>query len=109
MPLQKEVQGAKTQKERPLAAWLTSRYPSEPQFAHLEMGSCSPSVEMWCGQEEPGGVSLQEHGQGPSTWLAQPPAPLTGPPGFLTGICGVAVGYPLDTVKVRSLPDPAWA
>ena len=58
-------------------------------------------------KKSPVGVSLRERGQGPSlTEVAQPPAPLTGPPGFLTGVCGVAVGYPLDTVKVQSLPDP---
>lgn len=31
---------------------------------------------------------------------------LTGSSGFLPGVCGVAVGYPLDTVKVRSSPGP---
>ena len=34
-------------------------------------------------------------------WAA---ALLTSSPGFLTGVCGVAVGYPLDTVKVQPLP-----
>lgn len=35
------------------------------------------------------------------------PAPSLGPSGFLAGICGVAVGYPLDTVKVRQQPGPS--
>ncbi|TKC43491.1 hypothetical protein EI555_020472, partial [Monodon monoceros] len=36
------------------------------------------------------------------------PAPLTGSSGFLPGVCGVAVGYPLDTVKVRIQTEPKY-
>ncbi|TEA29778.1 hypothetical protein DBR06_SOUSAS7110033, partial [Sousa chinensis] len=33
---------------------------------------------------------------------------LTGSSGFLPGVCGVAVGYPLDTVKVRIQTEPKY-
>lgn len=87
---------AKTWKEKLLAAWLSLSFLLCISTLRVDETRCGQEVWVYSQWELVGfsPASCRETGSGSS-------ASSPGPSDFLPGVCGVAVGYPLDTVKVR--------
>nr|XP_035955932.1 solute carrier family 25 member 47 isoform X2 [Halichoerus grypus] len=94
---------AKTWKEKLLAAWLNLSFLLCISTLRVDETRCGQEVWVYSQRELVGfsPASCCETGSGSS-------ASSPGPSDFLPGVCGVAVGYPLDTVKVKIQTEPKY-